>query len=147
MGTRTIRDNRTGPIDFNTELSSRYEACQLTVNNDVHGFATDMYQSDRPVTGVLAFILINPLIDSKHCQNCVNGDLSLTINELHKKCVCYFDIETRNSYATLCGHHIVLSDTFYWYSDMQRRQLKEIHFISYHDWIMINFFECTNARK
>jgi len=25
-----------------------------------------MHQSDRPVTGVLAFILINPLTDSKH---------------------------------------------------------------------------------
>lgn len=49
----------TEPIDFNTELGSRYEACQLTVNNDVHGFAIDMYQSDRLVTDVLALFYFN----------------------------------------------------------------------------------------
>lgn len=93
---RTIRENRTGPIDFSTKLGSRHEACQLTVNNDVHGFATDMHQSDRPVTGVLAFILINPLIDSKHC---VNRDVPLPINELRNtEYALYFDVETRNSY-------------------------------------------------
>lgn len=93
------KQERQHAIDFNTELGPRYEACQLTVNNDIHSFATDMHQSDRPVTGVLAFILINPLTQSIG-QNCVNGDLSLAIN-IHNR-ACLFDVKSRNLYVTLC---------------------------------------------
>ena len=100
-----------------------------------------MHQSDRPVTGVLAFILINPLTDSKHWPELCEWRFVVHNQHIQQNIfvTLMLNLETYTLfYAGVVSYYRAFSVVL---------TCKEIRVTLYHNWMTTNFIECWKVSK